>query len=164
MPTTSKGLRYPALSGAPNVPADMQALAEDVDAALGTNVVKAADVTATESTTSTAYASLTTVQSLALTVGPLGRVWVSQVVDMIGAVGVYAIASHDIYRTSDGVVLLAASDMQAILAESSRSKVGAVSLHTGLVAGTAVTVRARFRSSSGASVTFRARHLMAWTE
>lgn len=37
MPTTSKGLRYPAASAAPHVPQDMQNLASDVDARLFTN-------------------------------------------------------------------------------------------------------------------------------
>lgn len=37
MPTTSKGLRYPAASNVPNVPQDIQNLASDVDSALFTN-------------------------------------------------------------------------------------------------------------------------------
>lgn len=40
MPSTSRwGLRYPALSDAPNSPAQMQTLAEDVDADLGMPLV-----------------------------------------------------------------------------------------------------------------------------
>lgn len=35
MPTTTKGFRYPAATAAPNVPADMQNLATDVDTYLG---------------------------------------------------------------------------------------------------------------------------------
>lgn len=37
MPTTSKGLRYPSSSAAPNVPQDIQNLASDVDGKLFTN-------------------------------------------------------------------------------------------------------------------------------
>lgn len=37
MPTTSKGLRYPASSNVPNVPQDIQNLASDVDTRLFTN-------------------------------------------------------------------------------------------------------------------------------
>lgn len=35
MPTTSTGLRYPLLSDTPNVPRDIQYLAEDLDSNVG---------------------------------------------------------------------------------------------------------------------------------
>lgn len=58
MPTTAKGLRYPASSSAPNVPQDIQNLANDVDGLLSTTWTEDARSSSAISVVATAWATI----------------------------------------------------------------------------------------------------------
>lgn len=72
MPTTPKGFRYPAAGDAPNVPLDMQELAEDIDNYMGSR--GSAVIATDESRTNVAYGLLTTpdrVQNVVVAAGQI---------------------------------------------------------------------------------------------
>jgi len=97
MPTTSRGLPYPSPTLPPNVPVDIQALAEALDAWLP----KQAAVTATQTLT----ANSTTMQNVTALVLPLGvGTWI---VDVYTAYGSPAAADIKIGSTFSGTTTIA---------------------------------------------------------
>lgn len=86
MPTTPGGLRYPASTDTPNVPRDIENLATDVEAELGTKIDSADAVAkATLTAKGSIYAASGSAIPVEVTVGTNGQVLVA---DSTAAAGV----------------------------------------------------------------------------
>lgn len=174
--TPTYGLQYPAAGDAPNVPADMQALAEDVEAKFVLVDAEIASVlpstvastqAATGTTTSTTFtATLTggTACSVVFTAPDSGKTLVLNNCECLNSGSGFSVCTIQV-RTGavvgSGTLVLTASDNEGIVNTATNSnRSGTSRLLEGLTPGAQYNVQQLFRVQSGTG-TFLRKHLIA---
>lgn len=161
MPTTPRGFRYPGLGEPPDGPAQIQALAEDVDTDLSANfqpiVAAAGQAIATDQqTTSTSFTDLATIgPQVAGVVGASGRILVFAKCDMSAATGETALFDFALTGANTAAGDLDRAIRYQSTIQESKTLVASVSgLNPGLT-----TVTLKHRSLLGGAASYRRRRL-----
>jgi hypothetical protein len=164
------GLPYPSLSDPPNGPAQIQALAEAVEAELaridgvltGTPVTQSSSVSATVNTTSTSYVALSGDPGLSFTAPSSGRVLIAIGAALTGsAADTYAMMGFQV-RTGNVVgtgTIVQAADNNEVVANLGLSDIAAshISMVSGLTSGGSYNVQVLYKLLSGTGTAFFAR-------
>lgn len=170
MSTPIYGLPYPSLSDPPNGPAQIQALAEAVEAELdriddtisGVPITQSSSVAATVNTTSTSYVALAGNPGLSFTAPTSGRVIIAIGAALTGsAADTYAMMGFQV-RTGNVIgsgTIIQAADNNEVVANLGLSDIAAshVSLVSGLTSGDPYNVQVLYKLLSGTGTAFFAR-------